>query len=234
MGKDRMNVVMLTGAGVSADSGVETFRASDGLWAKHKIEDVCTPEALDRNPKLVLDFYNARRRQLKSVEPNAGHFAATQLEKYFNVDIITQNVDNLHERAGSTRVLHLHGELTKCRSMKDPSYICNTENDVNLGDLCPMGGQLRPHIVFFGEQVPMMDPAGDIISKADIVIVAGTSLAVYPAAGLVSYAPSDALIYVLDPAAVEIRGKRVTYIRERFAIAMPKLVETLINKYNNK
>lgn len=225
-----MNIVMLTGAGVSADSGVETFRAADGLWAKHNIEDVCTPEALARNPKLVLDFYNARRRQLKSVEPNAGHIAAARLEEFFNVDIITQNVDNLHERAGSSKVLHLHGELTKCRSMKDPSYICETLGDVNIGDLCPAGGQLRPHIVFFGEQVPLLETAASIVSRAHIVIVAGTSLAVYPAAGLVRYASADAQIYVLDPAAVEVGGKSVTYIRERFATAMPKLVENLIEK----
>jgi len=233
MSKTKMNLVMLTGAGVSADSGVETYRASDGLWAKHKIEDVCTPEALERNPKLVLDFYNERRRQLKTVKPNAGHIAAAQLEKYFNVEIITQNVDNLHERAGSTKVLHLHGELTKCRSMKDPSYICTRESDVNLGDLCPSGGQLRPHIVFFGEPVPMIEPAAKIVSKANILIVAGTSLAVYPAAGLVRYAPSDAIIYVLDPAAVEIGGAKVTYMRERFALAMPKLAAILIEKFSS-
>ncbi|MDD2583969.1 MAG: Sir2 family NAD-dependent protein deacetylase [Bacteroidales bacterium] len=234
MSKARMNIVMLTGAGVSADSGVETFRASDGLWAKHNIEDVCTPEALERNPKLVLDFYNERRRQLKSVKPNAGHYAAAKLEEVFNVEVITQNVDNLHERAGSTKVLHLHGELLKCRSMKDPSYICTTEDDVSIGDLCPNGGQLRPHIVFFGEQVPMLETAAKIVSKANIVIVAGTSLAVYPAAGLVGYAPESAEIYVLDPAAVNVGGERVTYMRERFALAMPKLVDILFEKYRDK
>ncbi len=233
MSKTKMNIVMLTGAGVSADSGVETFRASDGLWAKHNIEDVCTPQALDRNPKLVLDFYNERRRQLKTVEPNAGHIAAAKLEKYFNVEVITQNVDNLHERAGSSNVLHLHGELTKCRSMRDPSYICDTYGDVSIGDLCPAGGQLRPHIVFFGEQVPLLETAAKIVSTADIVIVAGTSLAVYPAAGLVRYAPDHAQVYVLDPAAVELGGMNVTYMREKFALAMPKLTEILIEKYSS-
>lgn len=232
MSRMKMNIVMLTGAGVSADSGVETFRDSDGLWAKHSVEDVCTPQALERNPELVLSFYNERRRQLKRVEPNAGHLAAAQLEEYFHVDIITQNVDNLHERAGSTNVMHLHGELTKCRSMKDPSYVCDTDGDVNIGDLCPMGGQLRPHIVFFGEQVPMMEVATQVISTANIVIIAGTSLAVYPASGLVRYAPKDAKIYILDPAAVEIGGMNVTYIRERFALAMPKLLESLIELYS--
>lgn len=234
MSKARMNIVMLTGAGVSADSGIETFRASDGLWAKHNIEDVCTPEALERNPKLVLDFYNERRRQLKSVKPNAGHFAVAKLEEVFNVEVITQNIDNLHERAGSTKVLHLHGELLKCRSMKDSSYICTTEDDVNIGDLCPNGGQLRPHIVFFGEQVPLLETAAKIISKANILIVAGTSLAVYPAAGLVGYAPESAEIYVLDPSAVNIGGKKVTYMRERFAVAMPRLVDILFEKYKCK
>lgn len=233
MSRAKINIIMLTGAGVSADSGVETFRSSDGLWAKHKIEDVCTTEALERNPKLVLDFYNERRRQLKSVQPNAGHLAVAKLEEFFNVEVITQNVDNLHERAGSTKVLHLHGELTKCRSMKDPSYICSREDDVNIGDLCPKGGQLRPHIVFFGEPVPMLETAAKIVSKADILIVAGTSLVVYPAAGLVGYAPKSAEIYVLDPSAVEIGRENVTYMRERFAVAMPKLTEILLEKYRD-
>ena len=233
MGSKYGHIVMLTGAGVSADSGVETFRASDGLWAKHRIEDVCTPEALTLNPKLVLDFYNARRIQLKSVVPNKGHIAAVNLERFFEVDIITQNVDNLHERAGSSRVLHLHGELLKCRSMKDPSYIQHIEDDLNLGDLCPKGGQLRPHIVFFGEQVPMMDRAIEIIAKADIVIVAGTSLAVYPAAGLIRYAPSDAHMFVIDPSGVEVPGKKVKYIRERFAVGMVDLAREMIDLYCN-
>ena len=222
-------IVFLTGAGVSADSGLETFRASEGLWAKHKIEDVCTPEALERNPSLVFEFYNARRDQLKRVEPNSGHFAIAKLENFFDVEIITQNVDNLHERAGSARILHMHGELTKCRSMKDSSYICTVEGDLNVGDLCPIGGQLRPHIVFFGEQVPLMERAIEIISTADIVVIAGTSLVVYPAAGLVRYAPKGAVIYVIDPDQVDIGEKNVKYIRKRFAIGMPQLADELIN-----
>ncbi|NCB18426.1 MAG: NAD-dependent deacylase [Bacteroidia bacterium] len=224
---NRKKLVMLTGAGVSADSGLETFRASDGLWAKHRIEDVCTPEALQRNPELVLGFYNARRRQLKDVTPNEGHYAAASLESHYDVEIITQNVDNLHERAGSTKVLHLHGELTKCRSMKDPSYVCEVDGDVVVGDLCPKGGQLRPHIVFFGEEVPLLSKAAGIIRQADLVIVAGTSLAVYPAAGLVRHAPPAAEIYVLDPNAPHLGGIRASYIRERFSIAMPLLAQTL-------
>ncbi|MDP3452124.1 MAG: Sir2 family NAD-dependent protein deacetylase [Bacteroidales bacterium] len=227
----RRRVVMLTGAGVSADSGLETFRSSSGLWANHRIEDVCTPEALMRDPASVLDFYNARRRQLKEVEPNAGHYAVAKLEDFFDVDIITQNVDNLHERAGSSSVLHLHGELIKCRSIKDPSYICEISGDVHVGDLCPGGGQLRPHIVFFGEEVPLMSEAIDIISGADIVIVAGTSLAVYPAAGLTAYSPKGATIYVIDPSGVEVQNReveRVVYIRKRFAEGMPELANELI------
>jgi NAD-dependent deacetylase len=227
--KNPKKIVFLTGAGASADSGLETFRASGGLWARYRIEDVCTPEALERNPDLVMEFYNARRRQLKEVEPNSGHLAIAGLEKYFDVEIITQNVDNLHERAGSSKILHLHGELTKCRSMKDSSYICTVEGDLNVGDLCPRGGQLRPHIVFFGEEVPLMERAIEMISHANIVVVAGTSLVVYPAAGLVRYAPKGAKIYVIDPEYVDIGEKNVKYIRKRFAIGMPQLAEELIN-----
>ena len=225
MGKKHL--VVLSGAGVSADSGLETFRDSDGLWAKYRIEDVCTPEALERNPALVLDFYNQRRRQLKDVEPNAGHYAVAELEKLFDVDVVTQNVDNLHERAGSSKVLHLHGELTKCVSMKNRSYICEVDGDVSVGDLCPEGGQLRPYIVFFGEPVPMIERAVEIISTADIVIVAGTSLAVYPAASLVRFAPDSSDMFVIDPSAVEVKGRGVVYIRERFSIGMPMLAEEL-------
>ncbi|MDR1592713.1 MAG: NAD-dependent deacylase [Prevotellaceae bacterium] len=223
----KQHLVILSGAGVSADSGLETFRDADGLWAKHRIEDVCTPEALERNPALVLDFYNQRRRQLKSVEPNAGHYAVAALETLFDVDVITQNVDNLHERAGSAKVLHLHGELTKCRSMKNESYIREIDGDIMLGDRCPEGGQLRPHIVFFGEPVPMMERAIEIISSADIVVIAGTSLAVYPAASLFHYAPSACAVFVINPAGGEVTGRNVTCIRERFAIGMPLLANNL-------
>ncbi|MDR1342708.1 MAG: NAD-dependent deacylase [Prevotellaceae bacterium] len=223
------HLVILSGAGASADSGLETFRDSDGLWAKHRVEDVCTPEALARNPALVLDFYNQRRRQLKSVAPNAGHRAVAALEALLDVDVITQNVDNLHERAGSTKVLHLHGELTKCRSIKDPSYICEVDGDVALGDLCPKGGQLRPHIVFFGEAVPMLEKAIEIISTAAAVVIAGTSLAVYPAASLYRYAPAGCKIFVLNPAGGEVAAQNVTYIKERFAAGMPPLAKELEN-----
>ncbi len=224
----KKHLVVLSGAGVSADSGVETFRDANGLWAKHRVEDVCTPEALVNNLELVLDFYNERRRQLFDVEPNAGHFAIANLEKNFDVDVITQNVDNLHERAGNTKVLHLHGELLKCRSMKDSSYIREITGDIHVGDLCPKGGQLRPHIVFFGEPVPEIEKAVEIISTAEIVIVVGTSLAVYPAASLIYSAPENAEIYVVDPSAVEVNSRKVTYVRERSATGLPKLLQQLI------
>ncbi len=226
MGKKHL--VILSGAGVSADSGVETFRDANGLWAKHRVEDVCTPEALKNNPKLVLDFYNERRRQLASVEPNEGHFAIAKMEEYFEVDVITQNVDNLHERGGSKRVLHLHGELLKCRSIKDPSYVVEITGDLHIGDLCPKGGQLRPHIVFFGEPVPEIEKAAEVISTADIVVVVGTSLAVYPAASLIYSAPEKAEIYVVDPSVVEVNSRKVNYIRERAVTGLPKLLKQLM------
>jgi len=224
----KKHLVVLSGAGVSADSGVETFRDANGLWAKHRVEDVCTPEALDINPKLVLEFYNERRRQLSNIEPNAGHLAIAEFEEYFDVDVVTQNVDNLHERGGSTRVLHLHGELLKCRSMKDPSYIKEITGDLHVGDLCPKGGQLRPHIVFFGEPVPEIERAVEIISTADIVIVVGTSLAVYPAASLIYNAPENADIYVVDPSVVEVNSRKICYIRERSVTGLPKLLKKLV------
>ncbi|MFA5850784.1 MAG: NAD-dependent deacylase [Bacteroidales bacterium] len=226
----KKHLVVLSGAGVSADSGVETFRDANGLWAKHRVEDVCTPEALENNPELVLDFYNQRRRQLFGIEPNAGHLAIAELEESFNVDVITQNVDNLHERAGSTKILHLHGELLKCRSMKDDTYIREITGDLHIGDLCPKGGQLRPHIVFFGEQVPEIEKAVEIISTAEIVIVVGTSLAVYPASSLIYNAPPGAEIYVVDPSVVEVNSRRVNYIRERSVTGLPKLVRQLTSE----
>jgi NAD-dependent deacetylase len=225
------HLVILSGAGVSADSGVKTFRDADGLWENHRVEDVCTPEALARNPSLVLDFYNQRRRQLKDVQPNDGHRAVAALEQHFNVDVVTQNVDNLHERAGSTRVLHLHGELTKVRSMKNPAYICDADGDINVGDRCPAGGQLRPHIVFFGEAVPNLEPAAAIVATADILIIAGTSMAVYPAASLYRYAPRGCKIYVLNPAGGEVPDRQATYITERFAVGMPQLADALMKEY---
>lgn len=226
---NKAHIVVLSGAGISADSGLETFRDADGLWAKHRVEDVCTPEALIRNPELVLDFYNKRRHQLKSAEPNEGHKALARLEEFYDVDVITQNVDDLHERAGSSRVLHLHGELMKCRSMKDPSYIANINDDLHVGDLAPDGGQLRPHIVFFGEPVPMFEKASEIASKADILIVVGTSLEVYPAASLIYNIPDNVPVYLVDPSPLRVKLKGVRYIYERAAIGLPRLYDELVS-----
>ncbi|MEZ4920874.1 MAG: Sir2 family NAD-dependent protein deacetylase [Saprospiraceae bacterium] len=184
-------LVVLTGAGISAESGISTFRDADGLWENHRIEDVATPEAWMRNPELVLRFYNLRRQQLHSVQPNPGHLGLVGLEEHFEVDIITQNVDNLHERAGSSRVLHLHGELMKVRSDAYPGDVYEWPGDLNLGDQCKRGYQLRPHIVWFGEAVPMMDEAIERAAQADVFMVVGSSLQVYPAAGLMGFAPAD-------------------------------------------
>lgn len=192
-------LVVLTGAGISAESGIKTFRDSNGLWENHRIEDVATPEAWQRNPVLVLQFYNQRRRQLAEVQPNNGHLELARLENYFQVEIVTQNVDDLHERAGSTRVLHLHGELKKVRSTKDERLIYPWEEDLNLGDLCERGTQLRPHIVWFGEPVPMLEKAARLAAQADLFLIVGTSLQVYPAAGLMRYAPADIPFYYIDP-----------------------------------
>lgn len=205
------NLIVLTGAGMSAESGISTFRDSGGLWEQYKIEDVATPEAWSRNPELVLDFYNKRRRQLFEVKPNKGHEILHELEDVMTVRIITQNVDNLHEAAGSTSVLHLHGELLKVRSIKDENliYELNIENpDIALGDVCEKGSQLRPHIVWFGEPVPMMPEAMSLVRTADVFLIVGTSLNVYPAAGLIDYVPPGVPIYLIDPNDVAYTGRR--------------------------
>lgn len=195
----KQKIVVLTGAGISAESGIKTFRDSDGLWENHRIEDVATPEGWRVNPELVLDFYNQRRAQLLTVEPNEGHRALADLEKDFEVQIVTQNVDDLHERAGSTNVLHLHGQLRQVRSERYPNIVYNWDKDLHLGDLCERGAQLRPHIVWFGESVPMLEPAAELASEADIFVIVGTSLQVYPAAGLMHYAPRHIPFYYIDP-----------------------------------
>lgn len=184
---------------MSAESGIATFRDADGLWEGHDVMQVASPEGFYNNPSLVLDFYNQRRAQLKSVKPNNGHFGLRKLEDNYNVYIVTQNVDDLHERAGSTSVLHLHGELRKVRSTKNEQLVYNWEEDLNLGDVCEEKSQLRPHIVWFGEAVPMIDKAVELVEKADILVIIGTSMQVYPAAGLVSYAQSGIPIYFIDP-----------------------------------
>lgn len=192
-------IVVLTGAGISAESGIKTFRDAGGLWEGHRIEDVATPEAWNRQPQVVLEFYNERRKQLLTVEPNVAHRRLVDLEENHNVIIITQNVDDLHERAGSTNVIHLHGELLKARGSYNEQYIVEWKKDISLGDCCPQGSQLRPHIVWFGEMVPMLQRAVEEIADADIVIVVGSSMQVYPAASVVGFAPTDAAIFYIDP-----------------------------------
>ena len=185
---------------MSAESGIATFRGADGLWEGHRVEEVASPEGFAANPELVFDFYNQRRRQIVAAQPNEGHLALARLEEVMEVHIVTQNVDDLHERAGSTNVLHLHGEIRKARSVARPDVVVTLEGaELNVGDLGPDGAQLRPHIVWFGEAVPMIDAAMDVVTSADVVVVVGTSLQVYPAAGLVGHAPQHAPIHVVDP-----------------------------------
>lgn len=223
-------IVVFTGAGMSADSGLATFRDSDGLWANYRIEDVCTPEALVRNRALVIDFYNMRRREMLAAQPNAGHLAIAGLERDFDVEVVTQNVDDLHERAGSTRVTHLHGELRKLRSMRNPDVIVPIEGwEQPLDATGPDGALLRPHIVFFGEPVPMFERAAGIAAQAEVMVVVGTSLAVYPAASLVRYVRPEVPIYLVDPGNPDVSGIRnpLTVIRKRAAEGVPELVELL-------
>lgn len=225
-------IVVFTGAGVSADSGIATFRDSDGLWAQYRVEDVCTPEALKNNRAQVIEFYNMRRRESLSKQPNEGHIAIAKMEEWAEVIVITQNVDNLHERAGSKSVLHLHGELMKLRSERDSNLIYDIEDgwEQSLDACAEDGALLRPHIVFFGESVPMFDPACRIVQDADVLIVVGTSLAVYPAAMLVRYAKSGVPIYVVDPGNPDtsiIRNNPLTHIKARAAEGMPELAERL-------
>ena len=218
----KKKLVVLTGAGVSAESGISTFRDSDGLWEQHKVEDVASIEGWYRNPALVLDFYNARRAQLPTVRPNSAHLDIAGLEADYEVTVVTQNVDNLHERAGSTKVIHLHGELTKVR----PENCCNDRDGyseqtvfdigsdpIHIGDLAPNGAQLRPHIVWFGEAVPKIEAAIDVVETADILLIVGTSLQVYPAAGLYAYAKADTPIYIIDPKDISVRDRRITHIK---------------------
>ena len=227
-------IVVFTGAGVSADSGISTFRDADGLWANYRIEDVCTPEALARNRAQVIEFYNIRRRELFAVEPNAAHRAIAELEQHFDVEVVTQNVDNLHEQAGSTRVTHLHGELMKLRSERNPELIVPIEGwEQSLDARAEDGALLRPHIVFFGESVPMFDEATRIAASADVMIVVGTSLAVYPAASLVRYARAGVPVYVVDPGNPDVAMIRnpLTHIKARAAEGMPALAEQLISEF---
>lgn len=224
-------LVILSGAGMSAESGISTFRDSGGLWEQHKIEEVATPEAWDANPELVHRFYNERRKQLLTAEPNAGHKGLVELEKYFQVKIITQNVDNLHERAGSKWVMHLHGELMKMRSTSPGKEVHDVKPDkieFFVGDLCPKGYPLRPHIVWFGEEVPNIGYAAEIVQSADILVVIGTSLKVYPAAGLLRYARYNVPVYLIDPNEIEIDTNRVTVIKKGASEGVAALKELLL------
>ena len=226
------NVVVFTGAGISAESGIKTFRDSGGQWDEYDLNNFATPEAWERNPILVLDFYNARRKQVMKAKPNSAHKALVELEQKFNVQIITQNVDDLHERAGSKNVLHLHGEIMKAQSTADPSLVHTLQNSSLLhGDKCKNGSQLRPHIVWFGELVPNMELAYLLVENADILIVTGTSLNVYPAAGLLEYAPKKSAKYIIDPNDVSlVIEEGFTYIKKNAGNGLPELCQKLLNE----
>ena len=219
----KKKLVVLTGAGVSAESGISTFRDSDGLWEKFKVEDVASIEGWYKDPALVLEFYNARRAQLATVKPNAAHYAIAELENQFDVTVVTQNVDNLHERAGSTRIIHLHGELTKvrpentfneCDGFSEETVFDIGTDSIGIGDLAPNGAQLRPHIVWFGEAVPQINAALDAVTEADIMLIVGTSLQVYPAASLYGFAKAGTPIYIIDTKDVLVRDGRLTHIKD--------------------
>jgi NAD-dependent deacetylase len=226
----KQKIVVLSGAGISAESGIQTFRDADGLWEGHDIMEVATPQGWQKNPALVLDFYNQRRKQADSVKPNAAHYALVELEKKYDVTIITQNVDNLHEKAGSKNVIHLHGELFQSRSTVDKNLVYNMKSwELKLGDKCEKGSQLRPNIVWFGEEVPMIEPAADIASTADIFIVIGTSLVVYPAAGLVQYAPKKAKVYVVDLNMPHVDSRpNLVLIEEKATVGMERILKDLM------
>jgi len=228
----KQKIVVLTGAGMSAESGLKTFRDENGLWEGHDVMQVASPEGFAKNPALVLEFYNQRRRQLLDVAPNQGHLALAWLEQTFDVSIVTQNVDNLHEQAGSSHVVHLHGELFKVRSTRNENYILDWTGDLVLGDSDENGHQLRPHIVWFGEMVPMLETAAQITQQAEILIIVGTSMQVYPAASLIHYAPSNTPIYFIDPRP-NIRAsdfENLTIIPKTAAEGVPTLVEHLFNR----
>jgi NAD-dependent deacetylase len=228
----KKRITILSGAGISAESGISTFRDSDGLWEQHRIEDVATPQAWQRNPKLVLEFYNLRRKQLMEVEPNAAHAAITQLQKRFDVQVITQNVDDLHERSGNEHVLHLHGELKKVKSTAYPYTVYDLNGwELLLGDTCENGHQLRPHIVWFGEEVPNLQVAAEIVSESDAVIIVGTSLNVYPAASLYQFTKPNCPIWIIDPKANElVYSDSITPINEKAGAALPRLVQSLLKE----
>ena len=223
------HLVVLTGAGVSAESGIRTFRDSNGLWEDHRVEDVASPEGFARDPALVLDFYNQRRTQAREVQPNAAHLALAGFEEVsgWRVTIITQNVDDLHERAGSSEVIHLHGMLNQMRSVKNETTVFDCLGDIQVGDFAPDGGQLRPHIVWFGELVPLIEDAAEVAATADVLLVVGTSLQVYPAAGLLHYAPTGCPVYVIDPHQPPAGRAGVRYVPEAASTGVPKVLREL-------
>jgi NAD-dependent deacetylase len=223
-------LVVLTGAGISAESGIATFRDAGGLWEGYRVEDVATLEAWHRNPELVLDFYNQRRKKALEVTPNRGHEILAELEQHFNVTIITQNVDNLHERAGSTNIIHLHGSLFESRSTKNPKLVYTIKGwELNMGDVCELGSQLRPNIVWFGEAVPLMEVAAELASAADVFLVVGTSMVVYPAASLIDYVRDSVKKYVVDPKKPEIlHVPNLEFITEKASVGMEKLKQLLL------
>ena len=226
-----MNIVVLTGAGISAESGIRTFRDSNGLWEGHDVMEVASPQGWAKNRELVLDFYNQRRKQAKEAQPNRGHLALAALEKDHDVSIITQNVDNLHEKAGSTNVLHLHGELFKCRSTVDENLVYDMDHwEIKLGDKCEKGSQLRPHIVWFGEMVPMMEPAVEIVRNADVFMVVGTSMVVYPAASLIDFVPFRAPKYIIDPQIPPVaRQDDLYFIQEPATTGVEKAIKQILS-----
>lgn len=224
------HIVILTGAGMSAESGIATFRDSDGLWENHRVEEVATPEGFAARPQLVLDFYNARRKDALKAKPNRGHEIIAELEKDYKISVVTQNVDDLHERAGSTNVMHLHGELMKVRSTKNPKDIrtLTAENiEINMGDVDDNGHQLRPHIVWFGEAVPMIEEAVNVVRKAEVLVIIGTSLNVYPAAGLLDFAPNETPIYLIDPKEVAAKRQGLKHLQMGASKGMEEMVEIL-------
>jgi|TARA_B110000093_G_scaffold125194_1_gene134037 NAD-dependent deacetylase len=221
-------MVVLTGAGMSAESGLQTFRDANGLWEGHNVMDVATPEAFKRDPKLVLEFYNQRRRQLLDVLPNNAHHNLKELEKYFNIHIITQNVDDLHERAGSSQIVHLHGELRKVRSTTNEKIVLEWSKDLYLGDVDKNGDQLRPHIVWFGEAVPQLENAIEITKQADVLVIIGTSMQVYPAASLIHYVSSNTPIYFIDPAPSISKNTNTTIIKSGAQQGTKQLIKMLV------
>lgn len=224
-------LVVLTGAGMSAESGIKTFRDADGLWEGHDIYEVASPQGFAANPTLVLDFYNQRRRQLLTVSPNLGHKNIAKLENYFDVTIVTQNIDNLHEQAGSTNVIHLHGELLKGRSSKNNNDVFEWKKDINLGDVAKDGSQIRPHIVWFGEDVPMIEDAISVVEKADVLAIIGTSMLVYPAASLVNFISPNTPIYFIDPKPNITKNafNNLTIIKDVASSGTQKLIDELID-----